>query len=234
MAREPVTAHGFRIRPLPEVLTPLDTAGLTLVEHHRVGPGPDAFHLLVTMPNRDRVPGRGRSGRRASPGPRGCICDRLGTGAVKSLFWRWSRRLPSLFIVADLRAGYTYELAVRQFEVSDTLVFNRPAAGRPFFEGVLRDHLDIGRPSQVKFMGRPPTGWRFAVPSGGILRITDGRIAEHWGVLDQLGHARPIGCLRRLISPISPPDAGPVMKGPENVGDHERGSASYLRSSGGR
>jgi hypothetical protein len=77
------------------------------------------------------------------------ICDRLGPGAVKQFFWRWQRRLPSPFTTADLRAGYTYELAVRQFEVSDTRVFDRPQAGRAFFEGVIRDHLDVGRPSQV-------------------------------------------------------------------------------------
>ena len=77
------------------------------------------------------------------------ICDRLGPGAVKSFFWRWLRRLPSPFTAADLRAGYGYELAFRQFEVSDTRVFDRPAAGRAFFEQVIRDNLDVGRPSQV-------------------------------------------------------------------------------------
>jgi hypothetical protein len=77
------------------------------------------------------------------------ICDRLGPGAVKSFFWRWLRRLPSPFTTADLRAGYVYELAFRQFEISDTRVFDRPAAGRAFFEGVIRDHLDVGRPDSV-------------------------------------------------------------------------------------
>ena len=77
------------------------------------------------------------------------ICDRLGPGAVKSFFWRWLRRLPSPFTTADLRAGYTYELAFRQFEISDTRVFDRPAAGRAYFEQVIRDHLDVGRPDQV-------------------------------------------------------------------------------------
>jgi hypothetical protein len=76
-------------------------------------------------------------------------CDRLGSGAVKTFFWRWQRRLPSPFTRKDLRAGYVYDLAFRQFEVSDTCVFDRPAAGRAFFEGVIRDHLDIGRPDQV-------------------------------------------------------------------------------------
>ncbi|MFQ5788870.1 MAG: hypothetical protein ACE5JI_00165 [Acidobacteriota bacterium] len=77
------------------------------------------------------------------------ICGRLGPGAVKSLFWRWLFRLPSPFTQADLKAGYIYEPAFRQFEVSDTYVFDRPQAGRMWFEGVIRDHLDIGRPDQV-------------------------------------------------------------------------------------
>jgi hypothetical protein len=77
------------------------------------------------------------------------ICDRLGSGAVHSFFWRWQRRLPSPFTRSDLRRGYTYELAFRQFEVSETQVFDRPQAGRAFFEGLIRDHLDVGRPEQV-------------------------------------------------------------------------------------
>ena len=77
------------------------------------------------------------------------ICDRLGPGAVKSFFWRWFRRLPSPFTAADCRAGYVYELAFRQFEVSETSVFDRPQAGRMWFESVIRDHLDVGRPHQI-------------------------------------------------------------------------------------
>jgi hypothetical protein len=77
------------------------------------------------------------------------ICDRLGPGAVKNFFWRWLHRLPSPFSAADWKAGYVYELAFRQFEISETCVFDRPQAGRMWFEGVIRDHLDIGRPDQV-------------------------------------------------------------------------------------
>ena len=77
------------------------------------------------------------------------ICDRLGAGAVKSFFWRWVKRLPSPFTPSDLRAGYVYDLAFRQFEVADTLVFDRPQTGRSWFEAVIRDHLDVGRPDQV-------------------------------------------------------------------------------------
>src|SRR5918999_610379 len=80
------------------------------------------------------------------------ICNRLSPGAVRSFFWRWQRRLPSPLSRADLRAGYVYELAFRQFEISDTRVFDRPAAGRAFFEQLIRDHLDLGRPESVSLI----------------------------------------------------------------------------------
>ncbi len=90
------------------------------------------------------------------------ICNRLGASAVHTFFWRWFHRLPSPFTADDLQAGYAYDLAFRQFEVSDTRVFDRPQTGRAFFEGVIRDHLDVGRPDQVvlifdrKLMPRTP------------------------------------------------------------------------------
>lgn len=101
------------------------------------------------------------------------ICDRCGAGAVKSFFWRWVHRLPSPFTAADRRAGYVYDLAFRQFEVSDTRVFDRPAAGRAFFEQVIRDHLDVGRPSSVSLI----FDRRISVRTPGTFRtkvITDG------------------------------------------------------------
>lgn len=80
------------------------------------------------------------------------ICDALGPGAVRRFFARWEARLPSPFTPAERAAGYGYDLAFRQFEVSDTRVFDRPAAGRAFFEGVIRDHLDVGRPDSVAIL----------------------------------------------------------------------------------
>jgi hypothetical protein len=102
------------------------------------------------------------------------ICDRLGSGAVRRFFWRWQRHLPSPFSSADLHAGYVYDLAFRQFEISDTQVFDRPAAGRAFFEGVIRDHLDIGRPDQValifdrRVIKTTPGGFRTKVITKGV------------------------------------------------------------------
>jgi len=82
--------------------------------------------------------------------PRCCSgCGRLGPGAVTAFSWRWFARLPQVLTTAGLRAGYVHELAFRQFEVAGTLVSGRPAAGRAFFEGLIRDHLDAGRPDCV-------------------------------------------------------------------------------------
>jgi len=41
-------------------------------------------------------------------------------------------------------------------------VFYRPAAGRSFFEQLIRDHLDVGRPESnvADVVGAPQTGTR--------------------------------------------------------------------------
>src|SRR6266571_3150110 len=102
------------------------------------------------------------------------ICSRLGANAVHTFFWRWFHRLPSPFTPDDLTVGYDYDLAFRQFEVSDTRVFDRPQTGRAFFEGVIRDHLDVGRPDQVvlifdrKLMPRTPGRFTTRVITCGV------------------------------------------------------------------
>ena len=50
---------------------------------------------------------------------------------------------------ADRRAGYRYDISVLQAEFSLTQMLDQPVAGRVFFEQVIRDNLDAGRPDQV-------------------------------------------------------------------------------------
>jgi hypothetical protein len=65
-------------------------------------------------------------------------------------FWRrWEVRLPQPLGAEDRLRGYRYQLSVRQLELSDTRVFDRPASGRAWFEQLLRDQLTLGRPDQV-------------------------------------------------------------------------------------
>jgi hypothetical protein len=77
------------------------------------------------------------------------ICARLSPRDVERFLRRWQARLPSPFTAADRRRGYGYALAFRQLELSDTRVFDRPQAGRAWFEQTLRDQLTLGRPDQV-------------------------------------------------------------------------------------
>ena len=80
------------------------------------------------------------------------ICDRLSAEKLEGLVRKWLRVLPSPFTPADRHAGYHYEVSVLQAEFSLTQVLDRPATGRLFFEEVIRENLDIGRPSQVQLI----------------------------------------------------------------------------------
>jgi ubiquinone/menaquinone biosynthesis C-methylase UbiE len=50
MVRQPLTAHGFRVRPMAEVTIALLAAGLEVDQHRRVATGTGVFHLLVAQP----------------------------------------------------------------------------------------------------------------------------------------------------------------------------------------
>jgi hypothetical protein len=65
---------------------------------------------------------------------------------------RWLKRLPLPLKRKDFEAGYYPRLSIWQLEASLTQVFERPAAGREFFELVIRDNLDLGRPDRVQLV----------------------------------------------------------------------------------
>jgi len=76
-------------------------------------------------------------------------CDALGPADVQAFFDRWSHRLPWPMTAADRAAGYDHRVAICQLEMSLTQVFDRPVQGRHFFEAVIRENLDLGRPDRV-------------------------------------------------------------------------------------
>src|SRR6478752_2834326 len=91
------------------------------------------------------------------------ICDRLGPGTIGVFFERWMSRLPVPLTEQDRAARYWWELSMRQIEVSRTLIFDVPRRARAFFEALVADNLDIGRPDSVELifhgprhLGRPP------------------------------------------------------------------------------
>jgi hypothetical protein len=80
------------------------------------------------------------------------ICDRLQPGTIEVFAQRWLHRLPMPFGPADQDAGYWRELSMRQVEVSRTVVFDAPRRARAFFEALIGDNLDIGRPANVEII----------------------------------------------------------------------------------
>jgi hypothetical protein len=77
------------------------------------------------------------------------ICDTLSAEKIDGLLRKWLARLPHPFTAADATAGYRYEVSILQAEFSLTQMLDRPVSGRIFFEQVIRDNLDIGRPDHV-------------------------------------------------------------------------------------
>jgi len=106
------------------------------------------------------------------------ICDRLSAGDIYALLRKWLAILPTPFTDADREAGYRYDLSILQAEFSLTQMLDAPVTGRLFFEQVIRDNLDAGRPDQVSLVfdrrlihGRrrsTPGRWRTRVITDGV------------------------------------------------------------------
>ena len=94
------------------------------------------------------------------------LCDGLGPGTIRVFCQRWWARLPLPLTDADRAGGYWWDIAMRQVEVSRTIVFDQPRHARGFFEALCADNLDIGRPEHMQLVfGRrvhtpPPDGYR--------------------------------------------------------------------------
>jgi hypothetical protein len=115
----------------------------------------------------------------SSPQPRRlqAVADSLGPHHVQEFFDTWRDQLPWPLDRFDRGAGFDHDLSIWQFETSLTQVFDRPVQGRHFFEQVIRDNLDLGRPDRVSLLFptrhnrrvRPPkAGYRTRVITQGV------------------------------------------------------------------
>jgi hypothetical protein len=80
------------------------------------------------------------------------ICDSLGPEDIDRLFRKWLERIPLPLRPEDRAVGYDWSLSIWQMEVSLTQIFDRPLRGREFFEEIIRDNLDLGRPDRVQLI----------------------------------------------------------------------------------
>src|SRR5213594_2890703 len=96
----------------------------------------------------------------ADPRQLQALCDGLSAARIEALLRKWLARLPHPFTARDRRAGYRYEGSILQAEFSLTQVLDRPVTGRVFFEEVIRENLDLGRPDQVQLIFDRPVSKR--------------------------------------------------------------------------
>lgn len=102
------------------------------------------------------------------------ICDQLGPPQIQAFFEKWVEQLPMPLTAADRQAGYAHRLSVWQVEISRTQVFDDPMRGRAFFEAVIKENLDLGRPDRVqlvfdrKIIGSTPGRFRTRVIENGV------------------------------------------------------------------
>jgi len=103
------------------------------------------------------------------------LADGLTAEKINRLLRKWLRRLPHPFPARDRAAGYRYDLSILQAEFSLTQVLDQPVMGRIFFEEVIRENLDIGRPTLVslifdrKINRRTPGRFRTRVITDGVV-----------------------------------------------------------------
>jgi hypothetical protein len=80
------------------------------------------------------------------------ICDGLLASKINALLRKWLARIPHPLTPRDRAAGYRYDISILQAEFSLTEVLVRPRTGRVFFEEVIRENLDIGRPDHAQLI----------------------------------------------------------------------------------
>ena len=98
------------------------------------------------------------------------ICDGLTDQKIYRFAGKWLARLPHPFTREDEDADYCWQLSVQQVEFSTTMALDRPASGRIFFEQLIRDNIDIGRPDKVNIVFDRKIRLRGKNPTPGTFR----------------------------------------------------------------
>jgi hypothetical protein len=82
------------------------------------------------------------------------ICDTFTADTVTVWFEHWMAKLPLPLTATDRDGGFWWQLSMRQIEVSRTLIFGDGCHARAFFEALLTDNMDLGRPETVELIFR--------------------------------------------------------------------------------
>jgi hypothetical protein len=103
------------------------------------------------------------------------LANSLTPARILMFLRKWQDCLPCPFTAREERAGYRYEASISQVEFALTQVVDRPVHGRIFFEEVLRENLDLGRPDNMQLIfarrvtKRTPGPFRTRVVREGVI-----------------------------------------------------------------
>ena len=103
------------------------------------------------------------------------LSNGLTAARIDVLVRKWLARLPHPISSTDRDAGLLYQVSILQAEFSLTQLLDRPLHGRAFFEEVIRENLDLGRPDQVQLIfgrrvnKRTPSRYRTRVITQGVV-----------------------------------------------------------------
>jgi len=103
------------------------------------------------------------------------LCAGLSAAKIDALLRKWLRKLPHPYSAKDRQVGHRYQVSILQAEFSLTQVLDRPQTGRIFFEEIIRENLDLGRPDQVQLVferrvsKRTPGRFRTRVLTDGVI-----------------------------------------------------------------
>ncbi len=103
------------------------------------------------------------------------LADSLTPARILLFLSKWQHRLPCPFTLPEQQAGYRYQASISQVEFALTQVFDRPVQGRIFFEEVIRENIDLGRPDNLQLIfarhvtKRTPGPFRTRVVREGVI-----------------------------------------------------------------
>ena len=90
--------------------------------------------------------------RCADPAAAQRIAEAFDEKKIERFFRKWLSVLPHPYPATERKAGFRYRLSVLQAEFSLTQIWDRPRHGREFFEEVIRENIDLGRPETVQLI----------------------------------------------------------------------------------
>jgi hypothetical protein len=124
-----------------------------------------------------------------------------------------------LQVICDRAAGYWWELSMRQVEVSRTLVFDAPRQARAFFEALIADNLDLGRPENVELLfKRSPRGRKPKDQAGGVFKTAIDRNNQGVTINAFWRHSR----VKQYLKDGRALRVETVVNSPDDLGCHRR------------